>query len=788
LGDKIGEAIMLSNIGYIYSDLGEKQKALKYYNQSLQIFKQLGNKEEEASLLGSISSIYSALNKYREAIEFGNQALLINRQIGAKEDEAAQLNDLGSFYDTTGEKEKALESYNKALPLWREVGNKNGESATIYGLSSPYYDLGQKEKALDYLKTALSLRQQAGKNSAVATTSESIARLYFELGEKGKALDYINQAVLVCRQIGERRCEADELFSVATFWYTLGNKRLSIYFYKQSVNLYQQLRSNIVTFDKETQKTFLNAVSNPYRELVHVLIEEGRVAEAEQVLGMLKEEELFDYVRRDDKAARELRENIKLTPTETETFQRYEEIADSITRIGKEFDVLEQESKNFPVGKFPRQAELEKLDAQLADARKVFNKFLEELDAQFRNKETKGRDDRVAQISGTKALLDSLNQPRTVIISTIAGEDHLNLIVTTSKINRAHTVDIKAADLNSLVADFRNAVKNPQIDPRPSGKKLYDVLFPADLQKDLAGVDADTIVWSLDGALRYAPIAALWDGKQYLAERYANAVITLVSRDKIDKTPAARTNWTALGVGVSKQFENFPALAAVPKELCRVVNDPTKSAECLKLTGGKEGVVIGTDLRDEEFTLQNFKQSLGRYPIVHIASHFRLNVGNESDSYLLLGGGKTNDERKLTIAALREQLDNKFVGTELLVLSACNTGMSAGENSNGAEIEGFGALAQIQGAKTVVASLWSVADESTMELMTEFYRILETDPKIGKAEALQRVQQEMIAGKLKPSQIKGGRRDTSAADAKTAATDYSHPYYWSSFILIGNWR
>ncbi|CAN5208802.1 hypothetical protein BH20ACI1_BH20ACI1_11050 [soil metagenome] len=520
--------------------------------------------------------------------------------------------------------------------------------------------------------------------------------------------------------------------------------------------------------------------------------------ETEQVLGMLKEEELFDYLRRDDKAASELKANITLTPTEAEAFKRYEEIADEITRIGKEYGELEQESRKFPVGKFPRQAELDKLDAQLTDARKVFNKFLAELDATFRSKDTKQQDSRVAQISSTKALLDSLNQPRTVIISTIAGEDRLNLIVTTSKINRAHTVDIKAADLNKLVVEFREAVKNPRVDPRPLGKKLFDVLFPEGLQKDLAGVDADTIVWSLDGTLRYVPIAALWDGKQYLVERCANAVITLASRDKIDKTQAKRTDWTALGVGVSKQFENFPALTAVPEELCRVVNDPQKKADCLKLTNGKTGVVSGVNLSDDEFTFQNFKQRLGRYPIVHIASHFSLNAGNESDSYLLLGGGKTNNDRKLTIAAVREELDTKFVGTELLVLSACNTAMTAGENSSGAEIEGFSALAQQQGAKTVLASLWSVADASTRDLMSGFYGKLETDAKIGKAEALRQAQIALLNGAYKTDEATKKRGSEviylNSETAKQPAfkpdanAPFAHPFYWSPFILFGNWR
>jgi CHAT domain-containing protein len=147
---------------------------------------------------------------------------------------------------------------------------------------------------------------------------------------------------------------------------------------------------------------------------------------------------------------------------------------------------------------------------------------------------------------------------------------------------------------------------------------------------------------------------------------------------------------------------------------------------------------------------------------------------------------------------VREQLDNKFVGTELLVLSACNTAMSSGENSSGAEIEGFGALAQLQGAKSVLASLWSVADASTMELMTDFYGNLENNPNIGKAEALRTAQMKMIRGEYKtPEEMNAKRSKLIGVNGETSNqpafnTDdkapFAHPYYWSPFILIGNWR
>jgi CHAT domain-containing protein len=112
-----------------------------------------------------------------------------------------------------------------------------------------------------------------------------------------------------------------------------------------------------------------------------------------------------------------------------------------------------------------------------------------------------------------------------------------------------------------MVQDFRLAVQDPNVDPRPLAQQLYKLLI-APVAKDLEAAGAKTLVWSLDGTLRYLPIAALYDGKQYLAEKYANVVITLASQKRLDREPPAA--WRGLGLGVSEKAEGFMPLYAVP--------------------------------------------------------------------------------------------------------------------------------------------------------------------------------------------------------------------------------
>ena len=127
----------------------------------------------------------------------------------------------------------------------------------------------------------------------------------------------------------------------------------------------------------------------------------------------------------------------------------------------------------------------------------------------------------------------------------------------------------------------------------------------------------------------------------------------------------------------------------------------------------------------------------------------------------------------------------RSAGVQLLTLSACNTGVG-----DGTEVEGFGTLAQRQGAKAVVASLWPVMDESTSRLMQEFYRIRESSPGMTKLEALRKAQLELLRGGAKGSTsdaVRGVAVHPTKAFHVDPNAPYAHPYYWAPFFLMGNW-
>jgi CHAT domain-containing protein len=198
---------------------------------------------------------------------------------------------------------------------------------------------------------------------------------------------------------------------------------------------------------------------------------------------------------------------------------------------------------------------------------------------------------------------------------------------------------------------------------------------------------------------------------------------------------------------------------------------------------------------------------------VHISSHFSFRPGDDSRSFLLTGDGKA-----LTLTEMKKH-ERLFEGVEMLTLSACNTAATLSD-AEGREIDGFAELAQRLGASAVLATLWQVSDASTPWLMSEFYQTRKAAAGIPKSEALRKAQMALLSGKANIelfSNIEKGvagsnvkvvvvqdaskqRRDSSRAETvyvlekeaplfkHNAKKPFAHPYYWSPFVLFGNWQ
>jgi CHAT domain-containing protein/tetratricopeptide (TPR) repeat protein len=765
IGDQEDEAKKLMNIGIIYSEIGEQQKAFEHYKLALPLSRASSNKDGEADILESIGVFYSDLGEKQRALEYHNEVLRLRRQISDKEGEARILYNIGAVYSNIREQQKAFEHYNLALTLYKVIRGNLGEAITLNGIGVLYAKLREPQRALKFYNQALRIHRTLGYKRGEALVLSNIATSYSQLNQHKNALKNFNLALILSRAIDNKDSEAIILSNIMNLWETLDNPALAIFFGKQSVNKYQELRRNINVLDKEIQKSYLTTIEDTYRNLAEMLIKENRIPEAERVLRMLKEEEYFEFTRQDGETVSSLDERINLTPVEKQASEKFEKLLLEYTQISKELEKLRSQAKNASAKQVKiisgNQTELNK---KLETSTSKLRIFLDELNKNFDQKELEAKN--VEQSS--QAIIKEWNDPQTTVISTIVGEKNLSLIVTTTEFQRGYVIPISEEKLNALVGDFRAKVLDPNSNPKPAAQELYNILVKP-IEKDLA--NAKTLVWSLDKFLRYVPITALYDEKKgYLAQNYSNVILALASRQNLAVRPAGKKDWQVLGVGVSKKMAGFDPLSYAKDELENIVRDTSVTRN-----KNEKGIIEGRRLLNEQFTMDNFRKNLGNYPFTHASTHFKFIHGTKAEglkSYLLLGSGE-----KLTMADIQKS-ENIFKGIELLVLSACETAYGRG-TTDGREIEAFGVMAQKKGARAIMATLWQVDQISTKNLMVNFYDFYQKDG-ISKAEALRQAQLSLLQATDKA--ISNSMKPKIEPDE-----DFSHPFYWSGFVLIGNW-
>ena len=767
-------AAALSNLGVDYRYLGRYKEALDVFAESAAIYHTDGDPEDEARVLLNSSVVYESLGDYAKAIDGYERVEKICRDHDNKLALGTALNNLGTAYDALGQSTKAIEYYTQAIQLQQQSKDRRGEGRTLTNLGYAYAELGDLKQAVTYYEQALKVAEEVHDASNLGIGSSNLGRAWSRLGDYPQAVSYLDRALIVLRGIKERRAEAKALSNLMEACAARGYTQLGVMYGKQSVNLFQAIRSDLRGLSSELQRSYVQGNETTYRKLSDLLIAQGRLPEAERTLDLLKLEEFFSFVRGDSNAAGPSG-RIDLTPEERQWAQDSDGY---LMAIGQRRGELMAKLENAPLTP-DEEAQMGRLQEELKTGNAHFQQYLAKLAS-----ETAGTPDE-AKVKGFREALGLRRTLRklkhgAVAIYTLVGDDKYRAILVTPDAEKAYEYSISKADLTRAVQVFRKAIQSPDLDPRKPAQRLYDILIGPKLRADLRQAKAETLMWSLDGSLRYVPLAALYDGERYLVEQFRLEVFTPESKDTFTDQPAKA--WTAAAFGVTKPYPDFEPLPAVAGELNGIVRS----------SGQKGAPMSGEVLLDERFTEAAFERALSQtYSVIHIASHFSFVPGDELNSFLLLGDG-----RHLTLEQLEALPPSRAF--DLLTLSACNTGMGGG--AQGKEVDGLGVLAQRQGAKAVLASLWEVSDESTSLLMRAFYEIRESHPGIIKSEALREAQLKMLRGGIQPGAGSGmgergvnreWKRDGEAWDLPRFEKDqripFAHPYYWAPFFLIGNW-
>lgn len=346
------------------------------------------------------------------------------------------------------------------------------------------------------------------------------------------------------------------------------------------------------------------------------------------------------------------------------------------------------------------------------------------------------QDDCVASLKSKTSGIDAL-APRTAALYPIVLPDRLAILVSFPDGLREYSVAVGAQRVEAETLAMRNTLeKRVTREYLAHARQLYDWLVRP-IQADLDRAGIQTLVFVPDGALRTIPLSALNDGKQFLIERYA--VATSPGLTLTDPRPIADVAPKVLMAGLTESVQGFAALPGVKSEIDSIAAQ-----------------LPGTELLDQDFVASRFRSDLASdpYTIVHVASHGEFGPSAQ-ETFVL-----THDSR-----IDLNQLEGMLGGTnyreqpvQLLVLSACET--AAGDDRSALGLAGVAVKA---GARSALATLWSVSDNASMQLVGDFYKGLGQAGE-SKAQALRQAQLALLSDRR-----------------------YRHPYYWSAFLLIGNW-
>lgn len=700
----------------------------------------------------NLALFYTHQNQLENAQPHFEHVLAV-RQRTAPDDPATAdvLINLGDLHALRGERTPAIDMMRRGLAIQERAYGADDPRLlpVLVNLGSLLEHDGDLAGAEAFLKRALVLAQREDVDAVRAELPlTNLARVYVDAGRVDDALAAARQATRLAARRLQRDDLAGKLTNLSAVYDAAHKSGLAILLGKLAVNVAQDVRQHGDALPHGLRLR-IEAVNNqPYRRLAAQLLRADRIAEARQVFERMRDEDYREFLGVDVDTAR-VKPPMAFTPEE----QPWAQTLGTLLAQMRQTEIMR--SDNGPQST-PVQRDLnQRFDAALDTAAVVLaeNPVRRDPDARIAPP-VQVVEMRLGRLAADAAWVQYLILP-----------DRLLAYVVANGHGSRFDLPVREAVLNHQLRVFQNALMDPSNDPRPAGKALYDSLI-APLEPALTG--KHTLVLALDGVMRYVPFAALYDGEQYLLERWR--VVRDVGVDQ-PTTRLARP-WRVTAMGSTRGAPGLAPLPWVRDELSAIVGP---------------GRLSGAVWLDADFTAARLSAALENgNPVLHLATHFHFSLANERDAFLLLGDGN-----RLSLAELRTG-PYRFAGLDLVTLSACDTALSGGRDADGRQIDGLARLVLEKGAASVLASLWPIADKSTSVLMARFYGGHE---HLGKAAALRRAQLALLHGSAS-----GSADESAARSARLQAllpsehgdfvpppgAPYAHPYYWAGFVLMGD--
>jgi CHAT domain-containing protein len=797
--------------------------AIKVLQQAAETFAANGDKLRQAMTLSNLSLAYQELGLWTEAKQAISQSLNLVQNVENSQQRAmiqAQTLDVqGRWQLARGQAEAALKTWEEAGDIYKQIREQTKFTDNRINLAQAKQVLGLYPQARKILTSVRQNLEKQSDSPVKAAGLRSLGDVLRVIGDLDESYRVLKQSLEVASTLGAHQEIAEALISLADTARIQGNTEAVLDFYQQAASISVptstriQLLLNQFSFLIETQQWSAAALLPPQIQSEISKLPSSRMAVYARInfaqnLAKLKKNNTTESPSWVDIAqilAASVQQAQSLEDKRAESYAKgtlgwlYEQtgqfadaknltqkalfIAQSIDasdigyqwhwQMGRLFknngdrksaiSYYSQAIKNLqslrsdlvatnPAIQFsftesvePVYRELVELLLQsegnsqpppenLKQARFVIESLqLAELDNFFRQAclTAKVEIDEVAEQDKTAAIIYPIILPERLEVIVKLPQQN-NLIHYSTKIEKL--------EVERTLEQLRENITQPHTlrMVQSLSKQVYDWLIQPS-ETALAKSQVKTLVFVLDGALRNVPMASLYNGKQYLVEKYAIALSP--GLQLFDPKPLLRQEIQALTAGLSEARLGFSALPNVERELQEIQSQ------------------LGTrKLLNEQFTSLALEKQMKALPfkVVHLATHGQFS--SEADKTFILSWDKQIKVNELS-DFLRTREENRPEPIELLVLSACQT--ASGDNRAALGLAGVAVRA---GARSTLASLWNVDDESTAILMSQFYQQLAKKSRLTKAEALRQAQLALLQN-----------------------PKYQRPSFWAPYVLVGNW-
>ncbi|MEW5859010.1 MAG: CHAT domain-containing protein [Cyanobacteriota bacterium] len=808
--------------GREFYETGQFVEAARIWQQAAKTFQTQGDILNQASTLSFLSLAYQQLGQWTEATEAIANSLKVLEARNTNKDHlpvlAQAFNIQGQLQLALGQAEDALLTWEKAASIYRQAGDTVGITGSLINQSLALQSLGRYRQAAKALTQVEETLANQPKSTIKAIALSSLGNTLRVVGDLEKSRQVLQQSLDVAQQL---KSPPD----ISAAFLGLGNTARSQQDTKAALKFYQQAEStapspmtrnqaklNQLSLLQETkQLSAAKALGSqmqaeianlpPSRTAVYAKINFAqsltRLKQADtantpawteigQVLGNAVQQAksiqdiraeayalghlggLYEQTQQLQNAQDLTRQALLLAQSINASDISYRwqwqlgrllkaqgKTKDAIAAYTEAVNILQSLRSDLvtinPDVQFSFREEVEPIYRQLVElllqtegtsqpsqdnlklARNTIESLqLAELDNFFRTACLQGKAVQIDQV------IDK-DDPTAAVIYPIILANRLEVILKLPQQPLRHyKTAISQGEVERIVGELRKQLTKPYTlrETQALSKQVYDwLILPA--SQDLTS-NIKTLVFVLDGSLRNIPMAALYDGQQYLVQKYGVALtpgLQLLGPKSLE-----RGKIKALTAGITESRQGFAALNNVTLELNQI-----------------KSVVPTTVLLNQEFTSTAFQKEMNAvsFPVVHLATHGQFSSKAE-ETFILTWDNRINVNQLDNLLRIRDT--SRPTAIELLVLSACQT--ATGDKRAALGLAGVAVRA---GARSTLASLWSLDDESSALLMSQFYQEL-TNTKETKAEALRFAQLALLQNPR-----------------------YQHPRYWAPYVLVGNW-